>query len=274
MTHRNLLYAAACAAALTAAPAHAVVVGAGTTFGFGNIPTNDPGEKAIENAGTIGSFALEVIDNTTGVLVQVKNLLEKTSSIFIGNIFFDDANGLLTAPPGGHDASFSQGVIGYEFKNNGNLPQGNAVSFNDSFMFKRLGNGGPAPAALTTKDTGNGKNKKKTSAGPPSAPPPPVSLGSSTTGNGNENGVQGGEIAGFVFGSSDYNSVVTGLQNNSLRVGLHIQGIGTNDASDAIVSLPNDSAPPDVIPLPAAVWMLGAGLGSLGLLGRRRRARA
>ena len=59
----------------------------------------------------------------------------------------------------------------------------------------------------------------------------------------------------------DLSSVVTALQNQSLRLGLHVTSIsgGSPATSDSYVSTP----------IPAAVWLLGSGL--VGLFGVRRR---
>ncbi len=82
------------------------------------------------------------------------------------------------------------------------------------------------------------------------AQPPPV-----------HNGIDPGEWAYFLFSGSDYGDVVGALENGSVRIGLHVQQIGSNGGDSAAyvnVAVPEPS-----------VSLLGA-LGA-ALLFRRRR---
>ncbi len=72
-----------------------------------------------------------------------------------------------------------------------------------------------------------------------------------------------GEMLGILFNlqmGKDFSDVVSELASGALRVGIHIQGFSP-DGSESFVNTP--------VPLPAAVWMLGAGL--IGFVGFSRR---
>ena len=77
------------------------------------------------------------------------------------------------------------------------------------------------------------------------------------------NGVNPGETLGIllnIVAMQDFNKVITDLISGELRVGIHVQGFG-DGGSESFVS---------TVPLPAAVWMLGAGLVGLITFGRKK----
>ena len=75
----------------------------------------------------------------------------------------------------------------------------------------------------------------------------------------NNNGEMLGILFNLVMGKG-FSDVVSELANGDLRVGIHVQGFG-GGGSESFVNAP--------VPVPAAVWMLGAGL--IGLIGFGRR---
>ncbi|MCQ8116282.1 VPLPA-CTERM sorting domain-containing protein [Methylomonas rosea] len=66
-----------------------------------------------------------------------------------------------------------------------------------------------------------------------------------------------------------------GLQDNALRIGLHVRSIGAQDASDSFVSNGDTAGGGGLgspVPLPAAAWMFLTGV--VGFLGVQRRRTA
>jgi hypothetical protein len=57
---------------------------------------------------------------------------------------------------------------------------------------------------------------------------------------------------------------LAGLDSGALRLGLHVQSIGTKGGSESFVN-----SPPNAVPLPAAGWLFGTAL--VGLMGLRRK---
>lgn len=80
---------------------------------------------------------------------------------------------------------------------------------------------------------------------------------------GNDNAIQQGETAGFVFGGN-FADIIASLTSGDLSFGIHLQGL-PNDKSDSFVT----STTP--VPVPAAGLMLIGALGGLGVLARRKR---
>ena len=76
-------------------------------------------------------------------------------------------------------------------------------------------------------------------------------------------GINPGEWLGILFdlqSGASFDDVISQLGDGRLRIGLHVQSIGTNDGSESFVN--NMTA----VPIPGAVWLLGTGLiGTVGL---------
>ena len=78
------------------------------------------------------------------------------------------------------------------------------------------------------------------------------------------NGIHPGEMATFILTTGGtFDAIVAALTDGSLRLGLHVQGIGSKGESDGFVSVP--------VPLPTAAWMGIALLGGLGVAKKTRR---
>ena len=83
-----------------------------------------------------------------------------------------------------------------------------------------------------------------------------------------QNGINPGEWLGILFdlqSGASFENVISQLGDGRLRIGLHVQSIGTIGGSESFV---NNMT---VIPIPSAVWLLGAGM--VGLVGLRRKFR-
>ena len=83
-----------------------------------------------------------------------------------------------------------------------------------------------------------------------------------------QNGINPGEWLGISFDlktDASFDDVISQLGDGQLRIGLHVQSIGTIGGSESFV---NNMT---VIPIPSAVWLLGAGM--VGLVGLRRKFR-
>jgi len=87
------------------------------------------------------------------------------------------------------------------------------------------------------------------------------------------NGVNPGEQLGILFTlqpGEDVAHTVTALTNGDLRIGIHVQAIGTG-GSESFVNNKIPGGGGGVIPVPPTVWLLGSGLVGIGLLGWRRK---
>lgn len=90
-------------------------------------------------------------------------------------------------------------------------------------------------------------------------------------------GIDQGEWASFTgtLGSAGFQAVLDALKGGSLRVGLHVQGIGMTGGSESYVNWAgagSDPASVAPVPLPAAVWLFSSAvLGFVAATKRRRR---
>ena len=90
------------------------------------------------------------------------------------------------------------------------------------------------------------------------------------TGAGNAFGIQGGETLGVRFNAS-YNSVISALQDESLKLGIHVQAL-PNGQSDSYISSSSSGNTQDT-PEPLTMLAAGAAVG-FGTMFKKQRAQA
>lgn len=90
-------------------------------------------------------------------------------------------------------------------------------------------------------------------------------------GGGNQWAVQGSESLGVRF-TGNYTNVLSALNDGTLRLGLHVQGIGTKDYSDAYISSISTSNT-EATPEPLTMLAAGAAVG-FGTMFKKQRAQA
>jgi len=87
---------------------------------------------------------------------------------------------------------------------------------------------------------------------------------------GTRNGVQTGEVLGLSF-TGNYNNVVSALNNGTLRLGMHVRGIGSKGDSDVFVSTGTSNT--EATPEPLTMLAAGAAVG-FGAMFKKQRAQA
>lgn len=86
------------------------------------------------------------------------------------------------------------------------------------------------------------------------------------------NGINIGEFVNFsvlMAGGIAFSDVIAAMDSGKLRLGVHVQAF-PNGGSESFVN--GVVEPPAPVPLPAAGWLMIAGLGGLAALRRRKRA--
>ena len=83
-----------------------------------------------------------------------------------------------------------------------------------------------------------------------------------------QKGVNVGEFVSIIFSlnGKTFSDVINDMNTGNLRAGIHVQGIGTSDASDSFVS-----QGPSQVPVPESGMLILLGAGLLGLMAVRKR---
>jgi hypothetical protein len=189
--------------------------------------------------------SLEVTVDTPGsnqVRFQFKNLVAAYPSSFISEIYFDDASPVLLS---GTPVIVSNGS-GTSFVKR--YPPGSVPTFPS-------GNNAVPPFVIDWAFDTDGGSQSLKGIHPYAASP-------------NDDWVQ-------ITFSGDYNNVVTAIDNHSLRIGLHVQGLplGAGTTSDSFVGGHQATDPHEdqLIPEPLTVAGLTLAAGCLATYLRRRR---
>ena len=125
-----------------------------------------------------------------------------------------------------NDIVFSAASSGVSFDNSanpGNLPGGNSIGFNADYS-----------GDSTSPVSHNGVNSSS----------------------------EWVTFVGTFAGGNDFNGLIAALNNNTFRIGLHVQAIGQTGGSDSYVS---------AVPLPAAAWLFGSALFGFMMVSNRRK---
>jgi hypothetical protein len=146
-------------------------------------------------------LSMDVTASGTGVLFKFNFATNPSAftNAFIGKVFIDDSasklgSSIVNSGNVGSFVSFTGGL------SNDNMPQGNTIT-------KLVGNT-ITPDPFTTDYAFTRDN-----------------------GGGNKWGVQEGESLGVLFANTNYDDVIKSINNGKLRVGYHVQGIGSGSDS-------------------------------------------
>ena len=182
------------------------------------------------NPDVSSQLVVEVTDDGTQALFDISVTAGAVSTLNLTEIYFDDDNGVFQTPISviSQSAGVNFNTIGSA--NPGDLPGGNQASVDFDVT----------PGLLLDSQNGNG------------------------------NGVDVGEsiVLGLLYSvGSDFDDVVTALNDGLLRIGFHIRSIDGGE-SDSFVNVP----PVTEVPIPGAIWLMGAGIAGLGFARRRKAA--
>jgi hypothetical protein len=219
------------------APAPSFTISDTTNFGFSNIFLN-PTTQVSDNTngdGIVSQFNFRVSKTSTNkVLFQIENT-GASSNAFISQIKFSDANNLLKF---------------------------NAFAPDYNFVNKDLGNNNSVSFASDNKNLAQSNNLKIWTD----------SFGFAATSPGaNKAGIDQKEKFGLLF-DGNFDSVISNLKSNQLRIGMHVQGITTTGGgSDTFVSYVAPVKPPAPVEVPEPTTLVGLGLAFGGMLASRRR---
>lgn len=173
----------------------------------------------------VNQFSFDVTDAGDGQVSFKFNNAGSASST-ITQIYWDDMDGILSSLALDSSKTSASGVDFTIPKNPGNLPQGNGLSPSFDEDFE------------VARRQGQGGSV--------------------------EDGIDPGEMLGVLFDGS-FDSVVAGLNDGSLRVGMHVQRIGSDaELSDSYI---ND---PEAVPEPLTILGSATALGIGGLLKRQQ----
>ena len=178
-------------------------------------------------------LSMDVTSSGSGVLFQFNNGAGNTATTsFIRTVFIDAAPALLG---GNSNITVNKDNVGTVLFTGGvdnqNLPQGNNLLPN-----------------FTTNYAFN-----------------------RVQGGGNINAIQPAESLGVLFANVDFNNVISAINDGSLRVGYHLQGL-PGGASDSYVNNPNTPTKP--VPVPGLLLgvMAAGALGGKRLLKSKKQA--
>lgn len=180
-------------------------------------------------------------------------------------LFVDVVDDAQSSSFGGVTVTPSSGQVGFLFYNVGPAPSVITLVLFDaggllSLPLTLVEGSGVSFSALPT----TGPGSSPTLPGGNSLTPPfttTAGFGADADSPGPTNGVGPGEALGIIFtlaSGTTWSDVISNMGSGSLRIGLHVQAIGTTAGSEGFVNNPHP------IPEPATLGLVGAGLLLLG----------